>query len=318
MCPIGPRYSIYKSNQHHTICYPIQVFITAFADVLLWKGQDMQDCSAEVRLFWCRAQLSEMREDFIGEIDNKGRVNSHSNGSVDPEASDISVRTISSLPYYAATPSGLQSAYSNEMPFRKDGLYFIHAKAQYQPGTMTPLALLWKDASSSRYHIDTNPSGAPLEEQQVVLQYCEDGSVATNDVPPVTLGILPKDFIHSIGKNKLYTGLLLRFKLGDQGVAFQPDSDYPVGADLHLLGLANQRRGHADSLSRIVFQWMVRHDPLLFNDLMKAAIVSGGKPIFQGSSLAVSAATIGVQTQEEPTEPSNLSPHHSVMDVDMT
>lgn len=46
--------------------------------------------------------------------------------------------------------------------FQRDGLLLLHKEGQYWPG-QTPLALLWKDAGSSRYFIDTDPAGkAPV------------------------------------------------------------------------------------------------------------------------------------------------------------
>jgi hypothetical protein len=47
----------------------------------------------------------------------------------------------------------------NQRSFVRDGLLLLHKEAQYCPG-QTPLALLWKDRSSSRYFIDTDAAGA--------------------------------------------------------------------------------------------------------------------------------------------------------------
>lgn len=43
--------------------------------------------------------------------------------------------------------------------FTRDGILLLHKEGQYEPGTSTPLALLWKDAACSRYFIDTDAAG---------------------------------------------------------------------------------------------------------------------------------------------------------------
>ena len=43
--------------------------------------------------------------------------------------------------------------------FQRDGLLLLHREGHYWPGEGTPLALLWKDAASSRYFIDTDAAG---------------------------------------------------------------------------------------------------------------------------------------------------------------
>ena len=47
-----------------------------------------------------------------------------------------------------------------------------------------------------------------------------------------------------------------------------------MGADLHFLGPANQRRGRADSLSKIVFQHLARNQPITLEQLLEVAAVA--------------------------------------------
>lgn len=54
-------------------------------------------------------------------------------------------------PHHTHTPTSPCS-------FCRDGLLLLHKEAQYWPG-QTPLALLWKDAASSRYFIETDAAG---------------------------------------------------------------------------------------------------------------------------------------------------------------
>lgn len=232
----------------------------------------MRNCTAEFRLYWCATRLQE-------ELHGSYILFDWSNPTVcidevenSKEKHGLRCNRFASLPLFPATQDGLLSAYSQPMPFQRDGLFFIHSKAQYQAGLITPLALLWKDSQTSRYAIDTDAAGIPLVEQQVVLRYvAPTRAVATSDYPPIVLATLPEDFVRRMGESRLHSGLLLRFQLGNEGVAFDSETGEPRGAQLHFLGVANQARGHADSLSRIVFQWMLRRAPLSFESLLRAA-----------------------------------------------
>jgi len=81
---------------------------------------------------------------------------------------------------------------------------------------------------------------------------------------------LPQQFVQQMG-NKLRPGRLLRFSIHDGGLMFNPKDGSPTGADLAYEGPANQRRGRADLLSKIVFQWQARKDPMTLSNLMTAA-----------------------------------------------
>eukprot|EP00897_Mesotaenium_endlicherianum_P004247 jgi/Mesen1/3850/ME000207S02868 len=143
--------------------------------------------------------------------------------------------------------------------------------AHYALG-ITPLALLWKDAHCSPYVIDTDKDGNVPPQQQVVLQYsAHDGDVRTGDEPPVALARLPASFLQA-NEQHLQEGLLLSFAIGDGGLLFEDGR--PVAADLHYRGPANQRRGGSDTLSKILFQYAARHNPLTFAELEAAALAS--------------------------------------------
>lgn len=104
--------------------------------------------------------------------------------------------------------AGLKSAHSGEMPFQRDGCYFLHKEANYDTEGLTPLALLWKDPECSQYFIDTDASGVVPQYQNLILQYAENGTVCTADDPPVSLGQLPTDFTAS-SPASLRSGFLL-------------------------------------------------------------------------------------------------------------
>jgi snurportin-1 len=252
-------------------------------DVLSWRGQDLGGCTAEFRLHWLRARLAELAAEQGGASDGGVAAWTVGGGGA-PRA-----RRVEPLPAYDATPAGLAAAHSAPAPFIRDGLYLLHRCAHYAPGA-TPLALAWKDAACSRYVVDTDPAtGAPAAAQRLVLALRADGRVETGDDPPVALGAAPPA-AHAGGARP---GRLLRFRLGPGGVAAGPDGA-PVGADLEYEGAANQRRGRADSLSRILFQRAAREAPIALEALLAAAaagVAAGaGAGAGDGSSIGVGRA----------------------------
>ena len=53
---------------------------------------------------------------------------------------------------------GLKAAHSGPVAFRRDGCYFLHKQGHYTLGS-SPLALVWKDADCSPFHVDTDADG---------------------------------------------------------------------------------------------------------------------------------------------------------------
>jgi snurportin-1 len=260
---------------------------------MCWKGYDLYGCSTEFRLFWLHGKLEECG--YAGRVDRPLHGTGGSSvggapvgvrgGSMDPVPGTSSPppstvalqgqRRFAAVPAFQATPGGLHAAHADPLPFVRDGLYFIHREACYAPGP-TPLALLWKDASSSSFFIDTDRSGQPQPQQLVTLSYRMDATVATSDDPPVVLGRMPPAFVQQLGP-RLRPGAMLRFALGDGGVAFDADGK-PVGADLHFRGPAGSRRGRADSLSKVLFQYLARRSPISLERLVaESAAGMGGE-----------------------------------------
>ncbi|XP_007037977.2 PREDICTED: snurportin-1 isoform X2 [Theobroma cacao] len=155
-----------------------------------------------------------------------------------------------------------ESAYTGVVPYVKDGLLFYNKHAHYQTGN-TPLVLVWKDENCSQYVIDTDSKGEIPSQQQVVLELQDNGKLVTSDDPPVLFGYLDGDIIQKSG---LHSGNLLRFAVSDGGLSFV-DGKLDK-ADLNYLGKANRGRAFADSYSKVVFQFTVRHSPLKIDDLL--------------------------------------------------
>ncbi|MBA0593103.1 uncharacterized protein LOC105764787 [Gossypium raimondii] len=211
-------------------------------DMVCWNGYSLYDCTAEFRFYWLNSKLEE-----------SGACNAPSH---------YHKFRFSAVPVYNCDQSGLHAAYTGVVPYAKDGLLFYNKHALYQTGN-TPLALVWKDENCSQYVIDTDGKGEIPSQQQVVLELQDDRKLVTSDDPPVLFGCLDGDIIEKSG---LHTGNLLRFAIGDGGLSFVDGK--LEKADLIYLGKSNRARAFADSYSKVLFQFMVRHSPLKIDDLL--------------------------------------------------
>ncbi|XVF08705.1 hypothetical protein REPUB_Repub07fG0026500 [Reevesia pubescens] len=211
-------------------------------DMVCWNGYSLYDCTAEFRFFWLNSKLEE-------------------SGACNPPSYYHKFR-FSAVPVYTCDQSGLYSAYNGVVPFVKDGLLFYNKHAHYQTGN-TPLVLVWKDENCSQYVIDTDGKGEIPSQQQVVLELQDDGKLVTSDDPPVLFGCLDGDIIEKTG---LDSGDLLRFSISDGGLSFVDGK--LEKADLNYVGKANRARAFADSYSKVLFQFTVRHSPLKIDDLL--------------------------------------------------
>lgn len=221
---------------------PDQVYYVI--DMICWRGYSLYDCTAEFRFFWLNSKLSET-------------------GACEPPSLYHKYR-FSQVPIFNCDQSGLQMAYTGVVPYIKDGLLFYNKHAHYQAGN-TPLTLVWKDENCSQYVIDTDSKGQIPHQQQVVLELQDDGKLSTSDDPPVVFGSLDEEFIQKSG---LHSGNLLRFAISDGGLSFVDGK--LEKADIHYLGKVNRARAFADSYSKVMFQYTVRHSPLRIDDLLAA------------------------------------------------
>ncbi|GLU18529.1 hypothetical protein SLE2022_348250 [Rubroshorea leprosula] len=213
-------------------------------DMVCWNGYSLYDCTSEFRFYWLNSKLEE-------------------SGACSPPSHYHRFR-FCPIPVYPCDQNGLWTAYTGEMPYVKDGLLFYNKHAHYQTGN-TPLVLVWKDENCSQYVIDTDSKGQIPSQQQVVLELQNDGKLTTSDDPPVVFGCLDRDFIEKTG---LHPGNLLRLAVSDGGLSFVDGK--LENADLNYLGKANRARAFADSYSKVLFQYTVRHSPLKIDELLAA------------------------------------------------
>jgi snurportin-1 len=239
-------------------------------DTLAWNGVSLYDCAAEMRAAWTHAKLGHPE---TAECPEAGTV------SVDEtDASAGNAFRFSPLPVYDADARGIRNAYDGvPVPFQRDGLLFLAKDGAYELG-VTPLAALWKDKRCSRHFLEENPGKADPERQRLVLSLdATTGDVVTGDAAPVALARLPLEYVAPEDGGTappgggLRDGALVKFAMGDGGVFFSEDGGV-LGADLVYEGLANQRRGHgADAVTKILFQYNARRNPITVEELCDAA-----------------------------------------------
>ncbi|KUF92774.1 hypothetical protein AM588_10004041 [Phytophthora nicotianae] len=133
-------------------------------DVMCWKGYLLYNCTTEFRLYWMRDKLSE--------------------GATGMTAPANPFRFLP-VPSYESDQEGIMAAYSTTYPFLKDGLLFYMKAGHYEMG-LSPLALVWKDANTSRFFVySAKPS--------IVLRFEGDNEFVT--LEGIALFTANQDFI---------------------------------------------------------------------------------------------------------------------------
>lgn len=269
---------------------------TFFAlDVLSWGGRDLSGCDAAFRLrFWLPTKLSE-----AGCCPGSGP------GSAAAPPLPAGVARVVPLVALEASPEGILAAVSagsgsgggggnsSSSSFVRDGVLFLHRDSGYSCDEASPLALVWKDASCSRYVVETDAQGRALERQVALLRVVEvEGgggflAAATGDDLPVPLAPVPAPLSQDLSSSpeqqqqqqlSYKPGRLLRFAVGPAGLSFGANGDggnggasassvsVSVSADLEFLSVlppsSNRSRGAgggADTLSKLLFQHAARH-----------------------------------------------------------
>jgi len=200
-------------------------------DLMCWKGYALYDCSAEFRLFWLASKLGESgagappgprhRFPFLpvaafacdpGAPPAPARGAAAARPAVAARLGRAPHRPCRHARRAAARAGGLHAALRGAVPFVRDGVALLHKEGHYALGA-TPLALLWKDARCSRFHLDTDAAGAVPALQPVTLQCLPGGAVGTGDERPVALGRVPEAAAQQLGERlRRATALPLAWK----------------------------------------------------------------------------------------------------------
>ena len=147
------------------------------------------------------------------------------------------------------------------VPFVRDGIVLQHKEGSYTHGP-NELSLLWKDLTCSRYLIETDMDGRPLEHQNMTLRLSADGGLYTGDDPPVRFAERERcSWEHLMHKEQLKSQRLLRFR-------WYPDA--LAGRELEFISFVRHRRRPADLMSKILFQRRAREGKVHSFDLVQA------------------------------------------------
>ncbi|KAG3089388.1 hypothetical protein PI125_g18032 [Phytophthora idaei] len=236
-------------------------------DVMCWKGYLLYNCTTEFRLYWMRDKLSE--------------------GATATVTSANPFRFLP-IPCYESDQAGIMAAYATTYPFLKDGLLFYMKAGHYEMG-LSPLALVWKDANTSRFFVySANPS--------IVLRFEGENEFVT--LEGIVLFTADQDFIQ---QHELSEGDLASFSFEQHKV---DENQTP-----HLTGLAfvkrcSPQRALPDSWTKILFQYNARSGGVPIERILEAAhapttelnvlcLVGDAVPCFLQASLRSPYAAVG-------------------------
>ena len=170
-------------------------------------------------------------------------------------------RRFDAVAFHDCREQGLLSSMYDFVPFVRDGIVLQHKEGSYTHGP-NELSLLWKDLTCSRYLIETDMDGKPLEHQSIALRLSADEGLYTGDDPPVRFSDLQHCSLdHLMHKEQLRPQRLLRF-------CWQPDA--MVGMELEFVSFVRHRRRPADLMSKVLFQRRAREGKVHSFDLIQA------------------------------------------------
>jgi hypothetical protein len=120
------------------------------SDVIAWRGVMLAGCTAECRAFWLAGNMVDCVEPAAAAAAPGSAAVAAEDGSSGGAGPRLAL-----LPALPATAEGLEAAAvgassGRALGFVQDGAWLLHKEGHYQPGR-TPLALLWKDETCSRY-----------------------------------------------------------------------------------------------------------------------------------------------------------------------
>ncbi|KAF1329754.1 hypothetical protein FI667_g5531, partial [Globisporangium splendens] len=159
------------------------------------------------------------------------------------------------IPCYESDEDGICEAYSGTFPFLKDGLLFYMKAAHYELG-LSPLALVWKDANTSRYFVYT-------EKPNIVLRL--DGANQFTTLEGVTFFTADPDFVK---QHELSEGDLAKFSF-DHG--YIDDDNKPCVTGLQFDKRCSPQRALADSWTKILFQYNARSGGIQIQHILEVA-----------------------------------------------
>ncbi|KAG6606544.1 snurportin-like protein [Phytophthora cinnamomi] len=203
-------------------------------DVMCWKGYLLYNCTTEFRLYWMRDKLSE---------------------GATATATPANPFRFLPIPCYESDPAGIMAAYSTTYPFLKDGLLFYMKAGHYEMG-LSPLALVWKDANTSRFYVySAKPS--------IVLRLEGGNEFAT--LEGIVLFTADQDFVQH---HELTEGDLASFSFEQHEM---DENQTPQLTGLTFVKRCSPQRALADSWTKILFQYNARSGGVPVERILEAA-----------------------------------------------
>lgn len=191
-------------------------------DILMWGSVGLMEAEFQCRHFFLQSRLGEGAWDR-GDI------------------------TLSQVEADFATCERLEELYTASPPddwFIPDGFQFIHQSAQYTPG-LSPLALVWRDHTISRYAVDTTVANTMPEQEICVLRMRKGHCLRTED--RLLVAHLRPDQVQGIPGKSLVKCLITDWSRGHEK---------KIAVD--VIGRAGASRVFADSWSRLLSQHGLR------------------------------------------------------------
>ncbi|CAH0481334.1 unnamed protein product [Peronospora belbahrii] len=209
-------------------------------DVMCWKGYLLYNCTTEFRLYWMRNKLSE--------------------GATETVTPANPFRFLP-IPCYESDPAGIMAAYSTTYPFLKDGLLFYMKAGHYEMG-LSPLALVWKDGTTSRFLVT---SAKPT----IVLRL-EGGGKEFTTLEGIVLFAADQELIQ---QHELSEGDLASFSFELNDVNDVVEYQTPHLTSLTFVKRCSPQRALPDSWTKILFQHNARSGGIPIKQILETAAV---------------------------------------------
>lgn len=209
------------------------------SDVLFWNGQNLMECSCEMRIFWLSSHVQTLKS---------------------PQSPEIRFQN---LPFFPCDSHGFNSAYQQNLGFLKNGLFFKSKKGPYIPG-VNPYFLLWKDSGCCQSLYQNSMS----ETFPGYLKLNKSGSLITLD--GVTLRRLSPE---EMGQYDVRKGDLVKVEINEDdfsGVKIEEiaENNSLILANLKVVGSARvKRRALPDTLSKLLFIHHIKSKPLTMSQI---------------------------------------------------
>ncbi|KRX03307.1 hypothetical protein PPERSA_08361 [Pseudocohnilembus persalinus] len=242
-------------------------------DAIQYANVELSHEPTEFRIFWLNAQIQEYKSEFQEKQNEK---------------------KFQLVPYFEVNPENLQRCSMSQFLFLKDGIVFVNKQAQYIGGLHLNF-LLFKDQNISMYPIEIfNENSnkkhmvyAVLElrklkvQETVSNQYLQIQKLQQNNY---NYGLFTLD-------NFLITGVTDDYMLEDQLKEFnlvkvlfekieiqniqnynnQQQIEIQV-QNLEQIGKSSVMRVYPDGLSKLIFQYKIRNNPLKLEDIINSVV----------------------------------------------